>query len=86
MHAAVVFFRVDGCCVTSLLRACSHMPYPTWAELDDDSSGFRIVCDKSQGREASGDARGAGLRAEARAATRRLGSNPRRSTSLMNPR
>ena len=69
-----------------MLSVQQHMRYKMWTEPDGDDS-VKILCDKSQpllasGREASGDARGAGLRVQARAATRGSGSNPERSTTM----
>lgn len=79
---AVLFTNVSPYRVQELVDACAHMPYRVWAERDPkEPESFRIVCDKSQGREASGDAGGASPnRAQARAATRGPGPNPGRST------
>lgn len=82
MGAPVVLFtNVSPYRIQELIDACSHMPYRVWPEKDGEC--FRILCDKSEvlpGREASGDARGARPRPQARAATRGPGSNPGRST------
>jgi len=43
---------------TEMLASCAHLPYRVWTEPDGENT-FKILCDKSQGREASGDARGA---------------------------
>lgn len=79
---AVLFTNVSPFRLTEMLAACSHMPYRIWAEKQGDS--FDIMVDKEcvlPGREASGDARGARRKPQARAAPRGPGSNPGRSTT-----
>lgn len=79
----VLFANVSPFRRLELLAACSHLPYRVWSEPDGET--YKIFCDKEQGREASGDAGGAGPRSSARAATRGPGSNPGRSTiSILN--
>lgn len=82
MGAPVVLFsNVSPYRVNELVAACDHMPYKVWHRPDPkEPECFQIVCDKSQGREASGDAGGARPEPQARAATRGPGSNPGRST------
>lgn len=78
---SVLFANVSAPRLDDIVRACAHMPYRVWTEPDPREPGcFRVVCDKSQGRDASGDAGGARPRPQARAATRGPGSNPGRST------
>lgn len=75
----VLFSNVSPYRVQEFLDACAHMPYLVWSVPHGDGS-YEIRCDKSQGRDASGDAGGAGRKPEAHAAQRRPGSNPGRST------
>lgn len=82
MVGVVLFTNVSPYRVQELIATCAHMPYRVWAVPTGDC--FEIRCDKTQvlpGREASGDAGGARLRPQARAATRGPGSNPGRSTT-----
>ena len=78
----VLFTNVSAYRIKDLVAACHHIPYRVWYEQAGDA--FNILCDKSvrlEGREASGDARGARPRPQARAAKRGPGSNPGRSTT-----
>jgi len=84
----VLFTNVSAYRAVELMHATQgHMRYKMWKEPEsEEGHTFRILCDKDvplddMGREASGDARGARPRPQARAAPRGPGSNPGRSTS-----